>query len=457
MDIKEAKEYLEENQIDNVRLVITDLGGMPRGKRVPVDKFLSGCEHGIAFSKALYSLTLNSEFVPELPSVGYSTGFQDMVAWPDLETLTALPWDEGSAWVICEPREQDGGEVSFDPRTLLKRQITRLEEKRLQVLAALEYEFHVLQDTPASLREKKWTPTEFETFFAGAGLYEQARLGKAAHFMRDIWRLLPQAGVPVDSMQVELGPGHFEFPIKESAPLAAADRAALFKVGVKEICHHHGLLATFMAKVDQSYEGVSGAVHHSLMDEEGRNVFHDSGRPHNLSETFDHWCEGLLRSLGDLTLVFLPTYNSYRRPLPGTFVANSTTWSVDSRATALRAINLDPQATRVEHRLPGADANPYLVLAANLAAGLYGLDNKLKVRPPFVGTDPAVDDQGRDDVEIIPGSMEKAIERFEASQLMGQFFGPGFCGTMTAFCRYELEQFRGRVTNLERIRYLEYA
>ena len=130
---------------------------------------------------------------------------------------------------------------------------------------------------------------------------------------------------------------------------------------------------------------------------------------------------------------------------------------MDSRATALRAINLDPQATRIENRLPGSDANPYLVLAGNLASGLYGLDNKLKVRPPFVGTDPAVDDQGRDDVEIIPGSMEKAIERFEASQLMGQFFGPGFCETMIAFCRYELEHFRTRVTDLERIRYLEYA
>jgi glutamine synthetase len=149
--------------------------------------------------------------------------------------------------------------------------------------------------------------------------------------MRDIWQLLTRSGVPVDSMQVELGAGMFEFPIKESDPLSAADRAVIGKMAIKEICYHHGLLASFMAKIHADLEGLSGAVHHSLIDPDGRNLFYDPHGHERLSQTFDHWAEGILQNLQDMTLLLLPNFNSYKRPLPGCFVGNSTTWSVEGR------------------------------------------------------------------------------------------------------------------------------
>ena len=453
MDPIEAKAFLEEHGVDNVRVAIVDLNGTARGKRLPVEKFLSCCDHGMNFCSGNYTLLINSDIIPELPTIGFSTGFPDMVAWPDLNTLALIPWEERTAWVVCDMRHLDGREVPFDPRTFLKRQIAKMTDKQLKALVGMEYEFYIFKETSESLREKRWS--NLNSFYQGPGCYDQIRSNKSRFFMEEIWRLLPQAGVPLDSWQVEMGGGMFEFPIKETDPLTAADRALLFKLGVKEICHQHGLLATFMAKISHEYEGLSGAVHHSVIDQEGKNLFHDPKQPHGLSELFSQWCEGLLQNLLDLTLIFLPTYNSYKRPLPGRFVGNSTSWAIESRGVTLRVINLHPEATRIENRLPGADGNPYFVIAAHLAAGLYGVDNHLKLRPPFVEGDPAF--VRREDVEYIPPFFEKAIERFKSSPRMIEFFGQEFCETFIAHREHELNVIRPLVADWEREFYLENA
>jgi glutamine synthetase len=158
-----------------------------------------------------------------------------------------------------------------------------------------------------------------------------------------------------------------------------------------------------------------------------------------------------------MTLILLPNFNSYKRPLPGSFVGNSTTWSVESRGTTLRIINFDPSATRIENRLPGADGNPYLVLAAHMAAGLYGLEHKLPLRPSFVGADPALDTLGRDDVHYIPRSLGQAIERFKSSDRMKEFFGHQFCEVFAAQRQFDLERARSQVADWERHQLLENA
>jgi glutamine synthetase len=267
--------------------------------------------------------------------------------------------------------------------------------------------------------------------------------------------MMPEAGVPLDSIQVEQGGGMFELPIEEADALVAADRAVLLKVGVKEICHKHGLLATFMSKIDQQYEGLSGAVHHSVIDNRGKNLFADKKRKNGLSRFLESWCEGLLRNLLDISLIFLPNSNSYKRPVPGWFVGNSTTWAVESRATTLRVINYHPPSTRIENRLPGADCNPYLVIAAHLAAGMDGVDNKLTLRPPFTEGDPAMVQSDRDDVDYIPLSFESAVDRFKKSKRMAECFGPLFHSTFVAHREHELELTRTFVADWERQRLLE--
>lgn len=453
MDTEEAKDWFKEHQVDNVRVAVIDLNGTPRGKRLPVEKFLSCCDHGMNFCSGNYTLLINSDVIPELPTIGFSTGFPDMVVWPDLNTLTLIPWEGRTAWVVGDMRQLDGSEVPFDPRTVLKKQINKMTERRLLALVGMEYEFYVFKETSESLREKKWSG--LQSFYHGPGCYDQVRSNKSRFFMEEIWRLLPQAGVPLDSWQVEMGGGMFEFPIKEADPLAAADRALLFKLAVKEICHQHGLLATFMAKISHEHEGLSGAIHHSVLDLEGNNLFHDSNRPQGLSEFFSQWCEGLLQNLLDLTLIFLPTYNSYKRPLPGRFVGNSTTWAIESRAATMRIINVHPEATRIENRLPGSDGNPYLVIASHLAAGMYGMDHRLELRAPFTEGDPAF--VRREGVEYIPCSFEKAIERFRSSPRMTEFFGRDFCETFVAHREHELNTIRPLVADWEREFYLENA
>jgi len=456
MDLKEAKALFDEHEVDNVRMVMVDLMGTPVGKRLPPDKFFAVCEHGMSFCSGIYNLLTDSVIIPELPVIGgLSNGFPDVVAWPDLNTLRLVPWEEGTAMVICDMVNRDGTEIPFDARTILKKQTAKLENRPFKVLAGLEYEFYVFKETPDSLAAKNWS--DLSLIFQGPGVYSQVRSNKARFFMKDIWQLLTKAAIPVDSMQVELGAGMFEFPIKEADPLEAADRAVLGKMAIKEICYHHGLTASFMAKIAPDLEGLSGAVHHSLVGPDGRNLFHDPARPNGLSEMFGHWTEGLLRNLQDMTLILLPNFNSYKRPLPGCFVGNSTTWSVESRGTTLRIINFDPQATRIENRLAGSDANPYLVLAAHLAAGLWGLDQKLPLRPPFVGADPAFDTMGRDDVEYIPKSLEAAVDRFRASEPMKEFLGRDFCEAFAAHREYDLEQSRAQVADWERRRFLENA
>lgn len=456
MDLKEAKALLEEHQVDNVRMIIVDLNGTPVGKRLPLDKFFSVCERGMSFCSGIYNLLGDSDIIPELPVIGgFSSGFPDVVAWPDLDTLRLVAWEDHTALIICDMRNQDGSEIPYDARTILKKQMTELEQHPFSILAGMEYEFYVFKETSETLAQKNWSnPT---TFFQGPGVYSQVRSFKAGFFMRDIWQLLSQSGIPVDSMQVELGAGMFEFPIKESDPLTAADQAVIGKMAIKEICHHHGLMASFMAKIHPDLEGLSGAVHHSLIDPGGNNLFHDPGRPENLSQTFDHWAEGILQNLQDMTLILLPNYNSYKRPLPGCFVGNSTTWSVESRGTTLRIINFDPNATRIENRLPGADGNPYLVLAAHIAAGLYGLVHKLPLRPPFVGADPALDTLGREDVNYIPLSLGSAIDRFKNSDRMKIFFGEQFCEVFAAHRQSDLDRSRSYVADWERQKLLENA
>jgi glutamine synthetase len=457
VDIKEAEEFLLEHKVDNVRLVVTDLMGMPRGKRVPIKKFLKACGGGVAYCLAHYGFTIDSDQIPDLPGLGWASGLPDGIMCPDLDTLAVLPWDEGTAWVICDMYFQDGQPVPYDPRAVLRKQIAELDALSLKAMIGFEYECYVLNETQQSLRAKRWRADEFDCLFLGGACYDQVRTGKAGPLMKDIWHLLDGAGVPLDSFHIELGGGHLEFPLKEAEALAAADRAVLFKVGVKEICHQHGLMATFMAKIDPSFEGLSGAIHHSLVDAAGGNRFHDAARPNGLSETFGHWCEGLLQNLPDMTLMLLPNYNSYKRPLPGSYVGNTTTWGLESRATAFRVINFDPEAVRIEARLAAADANPYLAAAATLAGGQFGLRNKLTLRPVFGGSDPSVDTQGRSDVEPIPISLEAAIARFKGSDRMKELFGDELCDVFVAHRQNDLDWFRQRVSDLERARYLEYV
>jgi glutamine synthetase len=267
-----------------------------------------------------------------------------------------------------------------------------------------------------------------------------------AHAILDSTRTM---GIELEGFHTETGPGVYETAIRYSDALEAADHAALFKMAVKVVAQKRGLMATFMAKWNAGLPGSSGHIHQSLADEEGKkNLFHDPGGQDEMSDLMRQYMAGQLALMREFAMMFLPTVNSYKRTVPGTWAPTNVTWGLDNRTTALRAIPAGPKSTRVEHRLPGADSNPYLALAASLASGLFGIENKLPLAAPTANAYAAK-------APPLPRTLAKAAELFCASPAAGQYFGKEFVDHYTLTRRWEVRQFQRAVTDWELSRYFE--
>jgi glutamine synthetase len=241
----------------------------------------------------------------------------------------------------------------------------------------------------------------------------------------------------------------YETAIRYSDALSAADHAALFKTVVKILAQKHALVATFMAKWNSQLPGCSGHIHQSLANAKGsRNLFYAPGAEQEMSDLMRHYMAGQLALMREFAVMFLPTVNSYKRTVPGTWAPTNVTWGVDNRTTALRAIPAGGKATRVEHRLPGADSNPYLALAASLASGLYGIEKKLTLGAPTVNA-------YQSKAASLPRTLDKAGALFLASDVAREYFGADFVEHYAATRQWEVREFRRAVTDWELARYFE--
>jgi len=443
-----VKRKFEERDVRRVKLAVADIDGVLRGKYISVEKFWSAVDHGLGFCDVVFGWDAADALYDNVKFTGWHTGYPDASCNIDLTTFRLLPWEPGTAFFLMDLSDREGRPLAVSPRLVFRRVLERAASAGYTVYSSAEYEFFCFRETPHSLREKAFrnlTPAS-----PGMFGYSLLRAGQNRDFLVEAQEQLNAFNVPLEGLHTETGPGVYEAAITVTDGLAAADRAALFKSAIKEIAAKYGLIPTFMAKWNADLPGSSGHIHQSLWDgpKNGNNLFHDPGET-GLSQLMGQYVAGLVANLPELMAMFCPTINSYKRTVPGTWAPVNATWGIDNRTTAVRVMKSGPNSTRAEIRICGADSNPYLTMAASLAAGLDGIERKLAPPPPSCNAYAA------SDAPALPRNLAGATRLFRASELARRMFGEDFVEHFAATREWEVRQFERAVTDWELARYLE--
>jgi glutamine synthetase len=432
-----------------VKLAICDIDGIMRGKVIHRDKFLSVLDSGFGFCDVVFGWDAADVAYDNARFTGWHTGYPDAQAVIDLQTFRTVPWDQDIPFFLADFRTVDGQDHGVCPRTLLKKVIAKAHLVGLQPFFSQEFEWFNFKETPQSLADKAHQQPNPIT--PGMFGYSLLRATLNTQFFNDLFDLLDRFGVPLEGLHTETGPGVFEAAILYSDILEAADRAALFKTAVKEIAYKHGIMASFMAKWHQQLPGCSGHVHQSLWDDKGHNLFYDPIAPDKISKIMKQYMAGQLYCLPHILPMVAPTINSYKRLVEGAWAPTTLTWGIDNRTTALRALPGSPKSTRLETRVVGSDVNPYLAMAACLAAGLYGVMNDMELKQlPTPGNGYQDLSGGR-----LPGSLQEATRAMKQSALARELFGDEFVDHFVSTREWETRQFAAAVTDWEIKRYFE--
>jgi glutamine synthetase len=370
----------------------------------------------------------------------WEQGYGDFVMEPDLDTLRPVPWHPATALCLADVRWADGSDVVASPRQILRRQLDRLHERGWIANAGTELEFILFRDSYELAWEKNFRDLN------PANLYnvDYSLLGTARvePLIRRIRNEMAAAGLVVENSKGECNYGQHEINFRYSDALRAADEHALYKTGAKEIAAQEGMAITFMAKYDER-EGNSCHIHLSVAGSEGSALFAEQ------PDVFERFVAGQLAALRELTLLYAPNVNSYKRFAAGSFAPTAVAWGRDNRTCAMRVVGHGP-AVRVENRLPGADVNPYLALAAMIAAGLNGIDRELELPPAVEGS--AYD---APELEHVPSTLRDARDLFAGSTLAREAFGQEVVDHYLNNARVELAAFESAVTDWERVRGFE--
>lgn len=443
LTLEALRHAVTAGEIDTVVLAMADMQGRLQGKRLTAEHFLDVVLEKKAEGCA-YLLAVDVEMnpVPGYQHASWSTGYGDFVLAPDLSTLRRLPWLEGTALVLCDLEWEDGTAVTVSPRQVLRRQVERLAERDLVALAGTELEFIVFRDTYDEAWERAYrnlTPaTRYNVDYA---LLDTPRIEPLIRAIRNAMR---DAGFRVENSKGECNRGQHEINFWYQPAVETADLHVVYKNAAKEIAVQHGCSLTFMAKFDQR-EGNSCHVHLSVRNRRGEAVMADG---HELSGLGRHFVAGLLAGMADLTLFFAPNINSYKRFAKGSFAPTTLVWGRDNRTCALRLIGHDG-SLRIENRMPGGDVNPYLALAAMIAAGLHGMENELPLEEAAVGNAYELDGPR------VPTTLRDARNRFAASSIARAAFGEEVVEHYVNMARIELEAFDAAVTDWELFRSFE--
>ena len=432
-----------------VKVAVSDIDGVLRGKYLHKEKFLGALESGFGFCNVVFGWDANDQCYDNTQWTGWHTGFPDSLARIDLDTLRRVPWDENVPFFLGEFVESDGTTpVPVCPRQLYRRVLKRAEKMGFRVFTGMEYEWFNFRETSQSMADKGHVRPEPIT--PGMFGYSLIRANQNQPFFRALMEELPAFGVPVEGLHTETGPGVYEAAILFTEGIASADRAILFKQSAKEIGHRFGIMPSFMAKWNQQYPGCSGHLHQSLSDGK-KNLFYDAKSPRSMSKLFESYLAGQVACLMEFAPMFWPTINSYKRLVDGFWAPVKPTWGLDNRTASFRVIAGSPKATRLETRCPGADVNPYLAAAALIAAGLHGVEKGLKLTaPPITGTN-----QGAENVPRAPRTLIEATRVFRDSAVARDWLGDTFVDHFAATREWEWRQWQDAVTDWELKRYFE--
>ncbi len=432
--LQNIRELFEKHHIQRVKLGAFDIDCTLRGKYISLEKFWSAVESGIGFCDVIFGWDIGDALYDNAKVTGWHTGFPDATARIDPNTFRIIPWEPGTAFFLLDFVNV----AAIAPRQVLQRVIDKAREYTAYFSA--EYEFFFFRETPQSLREKNYR--QLTPLSPGAFGYSILRASENSGLALQLLDQLAAFGVPIEGFHTETGPGVYEAAIALDQALEAADKAALFKTAVKEIAARHSLIPTFMAKWNADLPGSSGHLHQSLRAAGSqKNLFAD------MSPLMEKYIAGLVTNLPDLTAIFCPTINSYKRTVPGAWAPVNATWGIDNRTTAVRAIS-GGEKSRVELRLTGADINPYLAIAASLAAGLDGVERELPLPPPTVNAYAG-------DAPALPRTLAEATAKFRQSQVARRWLGDDFVEHYAGTREWECRQFQKAVTDWELARYFE--
>jgi glutamine synthetase len=435
-----------EGEVDTVIVGFCDMQGRLVGKRVSSRLFLEEvAKHGAECCNYLLAVDVEMNTVDGYAMSGWDKGYGDMVMRPDLSTLRRVPWLPGTAMVTADLGWFDGSPVAASPRQVLARQVDRLSERGLVPYVGTELEFMVFEDSYREAFARGYTglrpASDYNIDYAVLASTRMEPL------LREIRLGMEGAGMYVEGSKGECNLGQQEIAFRYAHAMVTCDNHTIYKNGAKEIADRHGRSITFMAKYD-AREGNSCHIHISVRGEDGEAVMADPARPHGMSTLFEHFVAGQLAGMRELTLLFAPQVNSYKRYVDGSFAPTAVAWGMDNRTCAVRVVGKG-LSLRMENRVPGGDVNPYLAVAALIAAGLDGIERELPLEPAFKGN------AYSSDVDRLPTTLREAAALLEGSELARKAFGDDVVEHYLNNARIELKAYDAAVTDWERVRGFE--
>lgn len=441
----------DEGRLDTVGVAGSDFNGILRGKYLPTAKFLAEAASPMALGDMVFVLDPSEGVVVDGPDEGWwpvsDRGFREMRCLPVPESFRLIPWRDRTALILADYEFNDGTPVDAAPRRVLQRVVERARSLGFEPMTGYELEFFVFRETVRSAANGY---RGLEPVASRRQAWSMLQDTQDEHLVRHLQRGLEAFGVPIETWLVEGAHGQYELNVPYADTMCSADRALLHRFAVKELAQREGWLATFMARPPGTAYGSSMHLHHSLRREDGSNAFSDPSAPAALSELARHFIAGQLALQRELACLYAPNVNSYKRLLPGLSSGPIATWGLENWSTAVRVISSSPKATRVEFRTAGADANPYLAMAASLAAGLHGIEQRLEPPPMTEGLADAVVD-----APCVPSTLEEAMTALDGSAAARELFGDHFVDVYLATRRGELDAFQQTVTDWEAERYLK--
>ncbi|HEY2510500.1 MAG TPA: glutamine synthetase family protein [Polyangiaceae bacterium] len=448
MDAKELREVFEKRGIRKVKVGGFDLDGVLRGKYVSLDKFWGAVEGGFGFCDVIFGWDIGDVLYDNAKVTGWHSGYPDTHAKVDLDSFRVIPWERDTAAFLVDFVQKDGSPHPACPRSLLKTVLARAKALGFEVTFACEFEFFLFKETSESLHQKGFR--DLTPLSPGMFGYSWVREGQNSELCHAILDDMEAFDIPIEALHTETGPGVYEVAIRYDEALRMADKAALFKTALKQLCAERGLACTFMAKWNADLPGSSGHLHQSLW-KDGQNAFYNPADPASLSATARHYLAGQVALMPELTALYSPTINAYKRYVPGVWAPLTASWGVENRTCAIRAIPGGAKGTRLEYRQTAADINAYVAIATCLAAGLYGLEKK-KDPPAEAAGDASRSEAG---FAPLPRTLKDANQALSASKAARELLGEAFVDHYVRTRDWEVRQFERAVTEWELRRYFE--
>lgn len=443
LTIAELTKAVEAGEIDTVIMAQVDMQSRLMGKRFHAQHFLDSAVNETHSCNYLMAVDMEMEPVPGFKSASWEKGYGDYMMKPDLATLRRLPWQEGTALVLCDVMDHHGHEdIPVSPRAILKKQIARLEAMGLSAMMASELEFYLFEESFEQAHAQGYRDLNLISPYNED--YHLFQTTKEEDVMRAVRNGLYGAGIPVECSKGEAWAGQEEINVKYADALTAADNHVITKNAVKEIAWAQGRAATFMAKWNYEAAGSSSHVHQSLWSKDGRQArFHDPDGEYGMSEMMRQYLAGLLAHASEFTFFLAPNINSYKRFQAGTFAPTKAIWSLDNRTAGYRICG-SGKAVRVECRVGGSDLNPYLAFAAQIAAGISGIENKMTLEPEFKG-----DAYAAKKAREIPSTLRDAAVALKKSKMLRAAMGDEVVEHYVHSAEWEQFEYDRRVTDWE--------